>query len=289
MTGYGRAESLSEGGKILVEIKSLNHRYLETSLRMPSLISPFELEIKKKVSSRFSRGKIEVSIRADSGSAFGNGSGLGLNMPLLKNYHALLCQMKEELSLQDDITLGMMTSFKDVFIPPEEPDSKRIWAKIETLLDEAIAALMLMREKEGVALCTDLMERISVVRELLDGIEVRVPQVILAYQKRLTERIKELIGDASVEESRLMQEVAMMAEKSDISEEIVRFRSHIVQFVDLLKSSDAVGRKVDFLIQEMGREVNTIGSKSSDVEISRAVIEIKSELAKIREQVQNLE
>jgi uncharacterized protein (TIGR00255 family) len=289
MTGYGRAESLSEGGKILLEIKSLNHRYLETSLRLSGVFSPFELEIKKKISARFSRGKIEVSIRADANFALGNGSGLGLNLPLLRDYHALLCRMKEELNLKDDVTLAMMTSFKDIFVSMEEVDPNHVWEKVEALLDEAIAALMLMREKEGAVLCRDLIERMSIAQQLLDSIEVRLPQLIAAYQKRLTERVRELMGDAAVDESRLMQEVAIMAEKSDISEEIVRFRSHIGQFIDLLQSDDVVGRKVDFLIQEMGREVNTIGSKSSDVEISRAVIGIKSELARIREQVQNLE
>lgn len=289
MTGYGRAESLSEGGKILVEIKSLNHRYLETSLRLPGALSPLELEIRKKINACFSRGKIEVAVRADANSTLGKSSGLDLNLPLLRDYYALLCRMKEELNLKNDITLAMMTSFKDIFVSSEEDDLTDVWQKIEALLDEAIAALTLMREKEGAVLCRDLVERISMVRQLLDSIDVRLPQVIAAYRKRLTERVKELMGDAAIDESRLMQEVVMMAEKSDISEEIVRFRSHIGQFIDMLQSDDAVGRKVDFLVQEMGREANTVGSKSSDAEISRTVIEIKSELARIREQVQNLE
>jgi len=289
MTGYGRAESLSEGGKILVEIKSLNHRYLETSLRLPGALSPLELEVRKKINACFSRGKIEVAVRADANFILGKGSGLDLNVPLLRDYYALLCRMKAELNLKDDITLAMMTSFEDIFVSSGEGDLTDVWQKIEALLDEAIAALTLMREREGAVLCRDLIERISVIQQLLNNIELRLPQVIAAYQRRLTERIKELMGDAAVDEFRLMQEVAMMAEKSDISEEIVRFRSHISQFIDMLQSDDTVGRKVDFLVQEMGREANTIGSKSNDAEISRIVIEIKSELARIREQGQNLE
>ena len=289
MTGYGRAESLSEGGKILVEIKSLNHRYLETSLRLPGALSPLELEVRKKINARFSRGKIEVAVRADANFILGKGSGLDLNVPLLRDYYALLCRMKAELNLKDDITLAMMTSFEDIFVSSGEGDLTDVWQKIEALLDEAIAALTLMREREGAVLCRDLVERISMVRQLLDSIDCRLPQVIAAYQKRLTERVKELMGDAAIDESRLMQEVAMMAEKSDTTEEIVRFRSHIGQFADMLRSNEAVGRKIDFLIQEMGREANTIGSKSNDAEISRIVIEIKSELARIREQGQNLE
>lgn len=289
MTGYGRAEFLSEGGKIIVEIKSLNHRYLEVSVRLPSALLPLELEIKKKINACFSRGKIEVSIRANANLSLEKGLGLDLNLPLLRSYYALLCRMKEELNLKDDITLAMMTSFKDIFVSLEETDLTDVWQKVEALLDEAIAELTLMREKEGGILCRDLIERISMIQQLLDNIELKLPQVTAAYKRRLTERIKELMGDAVIDESRLMQEVAMMAEKSDITEEIVRFRSHIGQFIDMLQSDEAVGRKVDFLIQEMGREANTIGSKSSNVEISHFDIEIKSELARMREQVQNLE
>jgi uncharacterized protein (TIGR00255 family) len=289
MTGYGRAESLLEGRKILVEIKSLNHRYLESSLRLPGALSPFELEIKKKISAGISRGKIELAVRADANIIPEKGAGWDLNLPLLRNYHSLLCRIKEELNIKDDITLAQMTSFKDVFVSLEENNIADLWLMIEPLLDEAITALTSMREKEGAILCRDLMARISMVQQLLEDMDFRLPQVIAAYQKRLTERVKELAGDTAIDESRLLQEVAIMAEKSDVTEEMVRFRSHIGQFTDMLQSDEAVGRKIDFLIQEMGREINTIGSKSSDAEISRIVIEIKSELARIREQVQNLE
>lgn len=289
MTGYGRAESLSEGGKIFVEIKSLNHRYLDVSLRFPNILSPLELEIKKKINARFSRGKVEVIIRADGNSALEKGSATDLNLPLLRNYYALLCRIKEEFNLKEDVNLAMLTSFRDIFVSSEEINLANAWKNIEVLLDKAIDALTLMREKEGAALCRDLMERVSVIRQLLNNIEHRLPQVAAACHRRLTERIRELMGDAAIDESRLMQEVAMMAEKSDITEEIVRFRSHIAQFAEMLQSEGAVGRKIDFLIQEMGRESNTIGSKSSDTEISHTVIEIKSELVRMREQVQNLE
>ncbi len=289
MTGYGRAESLLEGRKILVEIKSLNHRYLESSLRLPSALSPFELDIKKKVSAGISRGKIEINIRADANFIPEKGAGWDLNLPLLRNYYNLLCRIKEELNIKDDITLAHIASFKDVFVSVEENNIADLWLIIAPLLDEAIATLTLMREKEGAVLCRDLLARISIVQQLLEDMDLRLPKVIAVYQKRLTERVKELAGDTAIDESRLLQEVAIMAEKSDVTEEMVRFRSHIGQFTDMLQSDDGVGRKVDFLIQEMGREINTIGSKSSDAEISRIVIEIKSELARIREQVQNLE
>jgi uncharacterized protein (TIGR00255 family) len=288
MTGYGRAESALEGKRIVVEIKSLNHRYLEVSVRLPNTLAALEMEIKKKINARFSRGKIEVSIRMDANGAMDKGASSALNIPLLKSYYSLLSRMKHELNMKDEITLAMMAAFKDVFVPPDD-DPASVWPRVEGMLDEAANTLTVMREKEGEMLCRDLRERISVVGKHIGAIESRVPKVLVAYQKRLTERIKELAGDMEMDASRLMQEVAIMAEKSDITEEIVRLRSHMDQLIDMLHSGEAVGRKVDFLIQEMGREVNTVGSKSSDVEISRNVIEVKSELTRIREQVQNLE
>jgi uncharacterized protein (TIGR00255 family) len=289
MTGYGRAEAIVGGKRIVVEIKSLNHRFLEVSLRLPGALSSLELELKKKINAKFSRGKIEVGVRIDSIASPERGVGLDLNMPLLRNYHSLLSRMKEELDLPDEISLAVMSSFRDVFVSQDDDDLEAVWKKLEVLLEEAVAMLMVMRAKEGETLVRDLRSRIKVVEQTVQIIQNRVPQVLKAYQKRLTERIKELVGDMEIDAARLMQEVAIMAEKSDITEEIVRFRSHIAQFVEMLQGDEAVGRKIDFLIQEMGREVNTIGSKSNDAEISIGVIEIKSELARIREQVQNLE
>ena len=289
MTGYGRAETILKGKKTVAEIKSLNHRYLEVSLRLPPTIASLEMEIKKKIAKVFSRGKIEVSIRMDYNGSPDKVTGFDLNIPLLRSYYSLLCRIKQELNMKDEITLAMMAAFRDAFAAPEEDDIAAVWQLLEVMLDEAIVALTVMREKEGDVLCRDLRDRAATIARLLDVVGNRGPQALAAYQNRLRERIKELRGDMEIDESRLMQEIAIMAEKSDIMEEIVRLRSHIDQFNDMLQSDQAVGRKVDFLIQEMGREVNTIGSKSGDAEISRHVIEIKSELARIREQVQNIE
>ena len=289
MTGYGRAETILKGKKTVAEIKSLNHRYLEVSLRLPPTLASLEMEIKKKIAKVFSRGKIEVSIRMDYNGSPDKITGLDLNIPLIRSYYSLLCRIKQELNMKDEITLAMMAAFRDAFAAPEEDDIAAVWQLLEVVLDEAVVALTVMREKEGDVLCRDLRDRAATVARLLDVVGNRGPQALTAYQKRLRERIRELRGDMEIDESRLMQEIAIMAEKSDIMEEIVRLRSHIDQFNDMLQSDQAVGRKVDFLIQEMGREVNTIGSKSGDAEISRHVIEIKSELARIREQVQNIE
>jgi uncharacterized protein (TIGR00255 family) len=290
MTGYGRTEAILNDRKYTVEIKSLNHRYLEISLRVPTLLSPLELEIKKKISGRFTRGRIEASIRMDSDCGSISEGRYELNLPLIRNYYELLMRLKQELNLEEKITLTMMTGFRDAFVLKDPGlDLSVVWEDLESVLDKAMAALIEMRKKEGENIYHDLMQRLNLIMKSLDSIALRAPQVTVEYQKRLSERVKELTGGMVLDDLRLGQEVAIMAEKSDITEEIVRLKSHIHQFGDLLKSIDAAGRNIDFIIQEMIREINTIGSKSSDADISRKVIEIKSELARIREQVQNIE
>jgi uncharacterized protein (TIGR00255 family) len=290
MTGYGKAEAVLAGRKFMIEMKSVNHRFLEMALRLPGMFLPLEGEIKKRIGEQFSRGRIEVNLRMDGDANTETAGRFTLNLPLIRNYHALLVQLKEELHIGDEITLSMMAGFRDAFVPTEtSQDPAALWEGISRILDDAIRTLSEMREKEGESLRCDLVARLGLIAGFLEGIACRAPQVVLDYRKRLTDRVRELTGGMVVDEARLLQEVAIMAEKSDITEEIVRFRSHIDQFNDLLTGEDAAGRKIDFLIQEMGREINTIGSKSGDAEISRSVIEIKSELAKLREQVQNIE
>jgi uncharacterized protein (TIGR00255 family) len=290
MTGYGRAETLLAGKKVLVEIRSVNHRYLEISTRLPGSLFPLELDIKKKIGEQLVRGRVDVTVRKELDGGVESAHRFELNQPLAQNYYAMLRQLKQTLQLPDEITVGMFAGMKDIFVPVEAvEDLATVWGGLEQVLDDALSALRDMREKEGEILWRDLMARLEWIGTLLDRIVVRAPQVVADYQKRLTERIRELTAGMDIDETRLCQEVAIMAEKSDITEEIVRFRSHIEQLCGMTKSADAVGRKVDFLIQEMNREVNTIGSKSSDAEISRCVIDIKSEMAKLREQVQNIE
>jgi uncharacterized protein (TIGR00255 family) len=290
MTGYGKAEAVLTGKKFTVEMKSVNHRYLDTSVRLPGMLLPLEAEIKKRIGEQFSRGRIEATLRVDGDGNVENGNRFVLNLPLVRNYHALLSQLKEGLKLKDEISLSMMAGFRDVFVTTETvQDPETLWEDLSRVLDEAIRMLTEMREKEGESLKRDLTARLCLIVGFLDVIAGRAPQVVLEYQERLGGRVRELTGGMAIDEARLLQEVAIMAEKSDITEEIVRFRSHIDQFTGLLTGGDAAGRKIDFLIQEMGREINTIGSKSGDAEISRNVIEIKSELARLREQVQNIE
>jgi uncharacterized protein (TIGR00255 family) len=290
MTGFGRVESVLEGRKYLAEIKALNHRNLEMSLRLSSSLQPLELEIRKMISERFTRGRIEATIRADMDGDRETIGNIELNLPLAHHYHALLSQLKEELHLKDEINLNMIVGLRDTFIySGRQEDLSDLWQRVAPVIGEAIEAVVLMREREGEVLHRDLKARIDLIRGFLDSISLRAPQIVLDYQKRLKDRLKILAAGIAVDESRMIQEVAIMAEKSDITEEIVRLESHIGQLVDMMTADEAIGRKVDFLLQEMNREANTIASKSNDTEVSRNVIEIKSELAKLREQLQNVE
>jgi len=291
MTGFGRVEAVSAGKRIQVEMKSLNHRYLEIFLRMPSAISFLETEIKKRIGERFSRGKIEVSIRIDNNEGNQDGTqALMLNLPLVRQYYSLLSQIKDELHLPDEVTLNMMSGFRDLYVPKEvEEDLDCLWKGLEGVLAEAMDKLTDMRTTEGDALGRDLACRMDKIKQLLRIIALRAPEVVVEYRQRLSDRVRELTQGIIIDEARIHQEVAILAEKSDITEEVVRLESHIGQFMELLEGEEAIGRKVDFLIQEMNREVNTIGSKSGDAETARQVIEIKSELAKVREQIQNVE
>jgi uncharacterized protein (TIGR00255 family) len=288
MTGYGRAEAVLQGRNIVVEAKSVNHRFLEISLRLPSALFPLEMELKKKVGERFKRGRIEIFIRLEGEGA--DVSKVNLNLEIAHNYFDVLNRIKEEFGLQDTISLKTLTGFRDIFTPPAETQlSPEFLSQMESSMQEALAMLMKMRQEEGLAMYQDMEMRLNVIREILVTIKLRAPQVVLEYQKRLTERIKELTAGHALDDIRLAQEVALLAEKSDITEEIVRLQSHISQFVSLLQSDETEGKKIDFLLQEMNREINTIGSKSNDFEITRQVIEVKSELSKLREQAQNIE
>jgi uncharacterized protein (TIGR00255 family) len=288
MTGYGRSETAYQGRSIVVEAKSVNHRFLEISLRTPSALFPQELEFKKKISEKFKRGRVEIFIRLETAAA--GTAEANLNLEVARNYFSALKRLKEEFGFADEINLKMLTGFRDIFSQPAENElSADLLKQINHTLDETLTMLSKMRQEEGGAIYQDMEQRLESLRTILLAINIRAPQVILEYQKRLAERIKELTAGCVLEDARLAQEVALLAEKSDITEEIVRLQSHIAQFVSLLHSDEAEGKKIDFLLQEMNREINTIGSKSNDAEIARSVIEAKSELSKLREQAQNIE
>lgn len=290
MTGYGSAESVFAGKKLSVEIKSLNHRNLESSIRLPAFLAPLEVDIKKRVGERISRGRIEVNIRIDSDPGSNGVDKLEANLPLISNYYSMLTDLREKFDLGDKITLDMLVNLKgSIHVSEVEIDPEEARDTIRSVLDDSLDSLIRMKEAEGRLLHEDFVARIDTIRDYMEKLKSRIPQVVRHYQERLSGRVRELTDGMECDESRLIQEIAIMAEKSDITEEIVRFESHIKQFGEMLDSDTAIGRKMDFLFQEMHREVNTIGSKSSDLEISGNVIEIKTELAKLREQVQNIE
>ena len=288
MTGYGRVEALCDGRSIVVEAKSVNHRFLEISLRTPSALYPLEMEYKKKIGERFKRGRLDVSIRLEGEGA--ESSRMNLNLEIARNTFGVLTRLKNELNLQESVSLQNLIGFRDIFSPPAETQlDAAVLNAVENTLQEALSMLVHMRQDEGIALFSDMQMRLRAIQEIMEAIRLCAPQVVLEYQKRLAERTKDLMVGLEIDAARLAQEVAIMADRCDITEEIVRMQSHISQFEALLQSEEAEGRKIDFLLQEMNREINTIGSKSNDVDIARQVIEVKSELGKLREQAQNIE
>jgi len=290
MTGYGRGEAVLAGKKLVVELKSLNHKSLESSIRLPAFLSPLEVNIKKRVGERISRGRVEVNVRIDSDPATIGGDRVEANIPLIRSYYDLLTGLKDTFHLTEEITLKTLIAVKGAIYTAEtELDLAEIWSIMEGALNDSLDSLARMKEAEGRLLYDDFTARLGAVTGCVATIRARLPEVVKNYQERLSSRIRELTGGMECDESRLIQEVAIMAEKSDITEEIVRLESHMDQFRIMLGSDEPIGRKMDFLLQEMHREINTIGSKSSDLALSGTVIEMKTELAKLREQVQNIE
>jgi uncharacterized protein (TIGR00255 family) len=288
MTGYGRVEALCGGRNIVVEAKSVNHRFLEIALRTPALLYPLEMEYKKKIGERFKRGRIDISIRLEGEGA--DTSRVNLNMEVARGYFDVLTRLKNEFDIQEPIHLKTLIGFRDIFTPPAETQLDADFLdQVEKTLQEALSMLVNMRQDEGIALFSDMQMRLQSIQKTTETIRLRAPQVVMEYQKRLSDRIKELTAGFEMDPARLAQEVAIMADRCDITEEIVRMQSHISQFEALLQSDEAEGRKIDFLLQEMNREINTIGSKGNDAEIARQVIDAKSELGKLREQAQNIE
>jgi len=288
MTGYGRAESVEGGEKVVVEVKSSNHRYSDIFLRIPQKCYSLESEIKKSILSRISRGRIDLSIQLENAEE--EVLNLELNLPVAQRYYLLLKQLKESLQLSEEITLSQILTQKDLIVSQATPPNQECeWNILQGPISAALNELVKMRETEGSHLKDDFIARLKKVELLLDQIKSDAESVSQDHHKTLSEKIQALSGDIEIDESRLAQETAYLVEKSDITEELVRARSHILQFKNWLDSEDVVGRRLDFLIQEIHREVNTIGSKAYYAEVSIKVVEIKNEMEKIREQVQNIE
>jgi uncharacterized protein (TIGR00255 family) len=288
MTAFGRGEAMADGYRFTVELRTLNHRFCDIRIKLPRRYTDFEEQIKRKLSAHFSRGRIELNVVADE--ALDKVQHLMVDAKLAETYKRLLLDLKDKLGLEAGLSMDTLLYFRDIFVFREDEESRgQAWKVMETALDQGLKQCIHMRREEGSAIEVDFGERLNQLETLSREVESRAPLVFLEVRDRLQKRIEELLGQGQLDESRLAQEVAILAEKSDITEEVIRFKSHIQQFRDLLKASGPRGRQLEFVLQEMHREINTLGSKANDVEIGQKVIQIKTELERFREQVQNVE
>ncbi len=288
MTGFGRAEGETGLGKLYIEVRSVNHRYCDINVKLPKRLTPFENRIKEIIRSQISRGRIDAVFRLENMSE--EKGELYLDLALAEQYYKALQLLKEKLKLKDEITLQMLACIKDLIsIREETVDIEPYWKDIDSILKRSLEEMDLMKRREGEFLAKDIEQRLVEIGRELTIIKEKFPIRFEAYQKRMKERIKQILNGIEIEPFRFEQEVALLAERMDITEEIVRVESHLLQFLNLLECKESVGRKMEFLLQEINREINTISSKANDAEISQIVVRIKSELEKIREQVQNIE
>lgn len=288
MTGFGRAQNTVEGITATVEIKSVNHRYFDFSCRVPRNYGFLEEKLKNYIQSRVTRGKIECYVQIEAQEA--EECIVKVNHSLAKGYIDALNEIGDQYGLDNDITVSAVARNHDIFsVHKSEADEEIIWKAVNTVAADAVDSFIAMREREGEKLKDDILSRCDLIIENVAFIEERSPQTVIEYNNKLLERMQNVLSDVQVDEQRLLTEAAIYADKIAVAEETVRLRSHIGQMHEFMKSDVAIGRKMDFLVQEFNREANTIGSKAQDVEIARRVIDIKSEVEKIREQVQNIE
>lgn len=288
MTGFGRSSCEENGRSFIVEIKTVNHRYADITVKLPRQLSYLEDNIRKYVLKQISRGKIDVYITQDKFSE--EDVHVSVDEALASAYIKALQELKDKFCLKDDISISTITRFPDIInVSKAEEDSDKVWETLQKAIEMSLQNLLDMRSREGQKLAEDIIERKRYLKTIVEKIEERSPVVVSEYKVKLEERIKEISGGISIDETRLATEVALFADRSSIAEEIVRLYSHFEQLMHILDEGDSVGRKLDFLVQEMNREINTIGSKASDLQITKYVVEVKSEIEKIREQIQNIE
>ena len=288
MTGYGRSQQLADGMNITVEIKSVNHRYFEFSSKLPRSYGFLDEKLKSFFNGKLTRGKMECYVQIEAVEE--PDTVISLNHTLVKGYLDAYKELAETYGLENNIKVSDISRVSDVFsIRKQAADEERIWAAVQTVAQAALEGFVAMREREGARLKADVLSRLDEIISNVEFIEERSPQTVAEYNEKLLGRLKELLGDTHIDEQRILTEAAIFADKIAVAEETVRLRSHISQLRSFLEQSDAVGKKMDFLVQELNREANTIGSKAQDVEIARRVVSIKAEIEKIREQIQNIE
>ena len=288
MTGYGRARQTLRGRDITVEVRSVNNRYLDCTVKVPRTYIFAEDAVKSRVQKAVSRGKVDVFITIDATAA--DETVVAVNESLARGYYEALIKIRDMFSLEGELTAAVLAKFPDVLtVTKAEEDLESVAGDICAVLDEALEAYNAMRAVEGVKLCEDIAGRVTTIETVVGKVEERSPQTVAAYREKLTARMQEVLQSTTIDESRILTEAAIFADKIAVDEETVRLRSHIAQLRTMLKSDQPVGRKLDFLIQEVNRECNTIGSKCNDLIIAQDVVNMKAEVEKIREQVQNIE
>ena len=288
MTGYGRAEESFNGCTITVELRSVNNRYLDCNIRIPRLYLFAEDAIKSRVQGMISRGKVDVFVTLDSTGA--DRVQVSVNKPVADGYFAALRQLAQDYGLSGDISVSLLSRFPEVLLAEKaEEDVEQMVKDICCVLDRALVDFDQMRLREGERLKEDILSRAAVIEEKVSSVEQRSPQTVAEYRAKLEARMNEVLSNTQLDPARILTEAAIFADKVAVDEETVRLRSHIGQLREMLSKGGATGRKLDFLIQEFNREANTIGSKCSDIEIAGQVVDIKAEIEKIREQVQNIE
>ena len=288
MTGYGRAVETVNGREFTVELRSVNNRYLDCTVKLPRMLSFAEDAVKQAVKTTISRGKVDVFISVHAEGA--SDVKVTLNAPMVEGYLAAMKQMVADYGVQDDISVSLISRMPEVFsVEKPEVDEEQLKADLMSVVQKALANYDAMRAAEGKALEADLRSRGNTILELVAQVEAGNGQTVIDYRTRLYNKLKEVLANTAIDESRILTEAAIFADKVAVDEETVRLRSHLEQMNNMLTTGGAIGRKLDFLLQEMNREANTTGSKCSDMKLARIVVDIKAELEKIREQTQNIE
>jgi uncharacterized protein (TIGR00255 family) len=288
MTGFGRRQAPWQDGSVTVEMRSVNHRFLEIACRLPRPLNHLEDSFKKAIQQHCTRGRIDITVTVQGGK--GRAGSVNLDQPLAKQYHEALRALKKSLKLSGSVDLALMASLRDVISVSDQPTEDPKLAKIvQQLITQALSDLDTMRTREGKALAADMSARIQTLRGHRTRVAARTPFLAQEAFGKMKIRVEKLLGSEIPDPPRLYQELAVYADRGDITEEIVRLDSHMIQFEETLSRTESVGKTLDFLLQEIGREVNTIGSKANDAEIAGHVVQMKAELERIREQVQNVE
>ena len=288
MTGYGRGEAVLHDRAITVEVRAVNNRYLDCAVKIPRVYVFAEEAIKARVQSQVGRGKLDVFVTIDASAA--DQVAVTLNRPVADGYYAALTQMKETYGLAEPVSLSLLSRFPDVFLVEKaQGDADVIEGDILQVLEQALADFNAMRAREGAKLAEDIRAKGEAIAALVTQVEARSPETVAAYREKLRQKMQEVLENTQIDESRILTEAALFADKVAVDEETVRLRSHLAQLGEMLQAQGPIGRKLDFLIQEFNREANTIGSKCSDVDLARVVVDLKGEIEKIREQVQNIE